>query len=112
MGVLVLLAKLVLLEAGGSVAPTRGRLSPAMPLPLLTTLLEAMGTTSMAPATLTLTGVPRVFTRGRLPATATSLLSALTVTATSPTSTRTARDTKALWGHALEHENVPLIITL
>merc|ERR1712117_19320 len=108
--VLVLLAKLVSLEAGGTVAPTRGRLSLAMPLPLLTTLLEVMGTTSMAPATPTLTGAPRVFTRGRLPATATSLLSAPTVTATTartpstvsrstamrPTSTRTARDTEAL----------------
>merc|ERR1719367_1516207 len=146
----VLLVKLVSLEAGGTVAPTRGRLSPAMPLPLPTTLLVAMdttstdlatltltglprastrgrlslamplplpttlladmATTSTAPATLTLTGAPRVFTRGRLPATATSLLSAPTVMATTartpstvsrstamrPTSTRTARDTKAL----------------
>merc|ERR1739836_123918 len=93
---------------------TRGRLSPAMPLPLPTTLLAVTDTTSTVPATPTLTGPPRVFTRGRLQATATSLLSALTATATTartpstalrlmatmPTSTRTAMDTKALSGHA------------
>merc|ERR1712218_354416 len=93
---------------------TRGRLSPATPLPLPTTLLAAMGTTSTVPATPTLTGPPRVFTRGRLPATATSLLSAPTAMATTartpstalrlmatmPTSTRTAMDTKALSGYA------------
>merc|ERR1712066_629197 len=62
----VLLVKLVSLEAGGTVAPTRGRLSPAMPLPLPTTLLVAMDTTSTDPATLTLTGLPRASTRGRL----------------------------------------------
>merc|ERR1712113_390561 len=45
---------------------TRGRLSPATPLLLLTTPLEATATTSMVPATLTPTGAPRVFTRGRL----------------------------------------------
>merc|ERR1712038_1849413 len=38
----------------------------ATPPLLLTTLLEAMATTSMVPATPTLTGAPRVFTRGRL----------------------------------------------
>merc|ERR1719367_2556865 len=62
----VLLVKLVSLEAGGSVAPTRGRLSPAMPLPSPTTLLVAMATTSTVPATLTPIGLPRASTRGRL----------------------------------------------
>merc|ERR1712045_641156 len=89
---------------------TRGRLSPAMLRLLPTTPLVAMGTTSTDLVTLTPTGASRVFTRGRLPATATNLWSALTVmattvrtpsmestsTVTTPTSTRTARDTKAL----------------
>merc|ERR1712045_188357 len=44
---------------------TRGKPSPAMPLPLPTTLLAATATTSTAPATPTLTGLPRVSTRGR-----------------------------------------------
>merc|ERR1711981_92151 len=45
---------------------TRGRLSPALPLPLPTTPLAVMDTTSTAPATPTPTGPPRVSTRGRL----------------------------------------------
>merc|ERR1712223_547986 len=45
---------------------TRGRLSPATPLPLPTTLLAVMDTTSTVPATPTLTGPPRESTRGRL----------------------------------------------
>merc|ERR1712165_268793 len=56
---------------------TRGRLSPAMLPPLLTTLLVATATTSTLPATPTPTGPPRVSTRGRLPATATSPCTAL-----------------------------------
>merc|ERR1712115_774002 len=61
---------------------TRGRLSPATPLPLPTTPLAATVTTSTAPATLMLTGPPRVSTRGRPLAPATRLLSVLTATAT------------------------------
>merc|ERR1711884_329605 len=45
---------------------TRGRLSPATPLPLPTTQLAVMDTTSMLPATPTLRGPPRVSTRGHL----------------------------------------------
>merc|ERR1712038_1190347 len=45
---------------------TRGRLSPAMPLPLPTTPLAVMDTTSTVPATPTLRGPPRVSTRGPL----------------------------------------------
>merc|ERR1739836_5615 len=41
---------------------TRGRLSPATPPPLPTTLLAVTDTTSTAPATPTPTGLPRVLT--------------------------------------------------
>merc|ERR1712066_104456 len=54
-----LLAKLVSWTEGG-VVPTRGRLSPAMPLPLLPPLLADMATTSTVLVPLTLTGAPRV----------------------------------------------------
>merc|ERR1712018_645036 len=60
-----------------AMATTRGRLSPATPLLSLTTPLEAMATTRMVPATPTLIGLPRVFTRGRLPARATSTLTVM-----------------------------------
>merc|ERR1712241_1656564 len=68
---------------------TRGRLSPATPLPLPTTPLAVMDTTSTVPATPTLTGPPRVSTRGRLsPATPlplpTTLLAAMGTTSTVP----------------------------
>merc|ERR1739836_326558 len=62
---------------------TRGRLSPATPLLLLTTPLVATATTSMALATPTPIGLPRVFTRGRPLAPATSRLSVATATAPS-----------------------------
>merc|ERR1712018_1000285 len=55
-----------------AMATTRGRLSPATPLLSLTTPLVATATTSTALATPTPIGLPRVFTRGRLPARATS----------------------------------------
>merc|ERR1739846_79390 len=45
---------------------TRGRPSLLTSPPLPTTLLVAMDTISTVPATLTSTGAPRVFTRGRL----------------------------------------------
>merc|ERR1719510_1584092 len=63
-------------------ATTRGRLSPATPLLSLTTPLEDTATTSTVPAPLTPTGAPRVFTRGRPLAPATSRLSVRTATAT------------------------------
>merc|ERR1712018_667957 len=68
---------------------TRGRLSPATPLPLPTTLLAVMDTTSTLPATPTPTGLPRVSTRGRLsPATPlplpTTLLPVTDTTSTAP----------------------------
>merc|ERR1719323_2360595 len=100
---------------------TRGRLS-LLTSPLLpTTLPVATDTTSTAPATLTSTGAPRVFTRGMplVPATRPSTAPTATgttartpstvsrSTATRPTSTRTVTDTEALSGHAKEHENVP-----
>merc|ERR1712117_152645 len=80
-------------------------------------------TTSMAPATLTSTGAPRVFTRGMPLVPATRLSTAPTATgttartpstvsrsmATRPTFTRTVTDTEALSGHAKEHENVPVV---
>merc|ERR1712018_661951 len=111
-------------------ATTRGRLSPAMPLPSLPTPLVATATTSTVLATPTPIGLPRVFTRGRPLAPATSRLSVATATATTartpstvlrsmattPRSTRLVMDTtlntttdsrtKALQGHAKEHENV------
>merc|ERR1719211_669283 len=58
-------------------ATTRGRLSPATPLLSLTTPLEDTATTSTVPATPTLRGLPRVFTRGRLPARATTTMPTL-----------------------------------
>merc|ERR1739836_79689 len=61
---------------------TRGRLSPATPLPLPTTPLVATATASTAPATPMSPGPPRVSTRGRPLAPATRLLSVLTATAT------------------------------
>merc|ERR1712187_752913 len=61
---------------------TRGRLSPATPLLLLTTPLVAMATTSTALATPTPVGLPRVFTRGRPLAPATSRLSVAIATDT------------------------------
>merc|ERR1711902_486310 len=105
---------------------TRGRLMPLSPTtspPLPTTLLVATDTTSTAPATLTSTGAPRVFTRGMPLAPATRPSTAPTATgttartpstvsrstATRPTSTRTVTDTEALSGHAKEHENVPVV---
>merc|ERR1719225_619666 len=57
-------------------ATTRGKLSPATPLLLLTTPLVDTATTSTVPATPTLIGLPRVFTRG--PPTATPLPSLTT----------------------------------
>merc|ERR1719510_1504806 len=66
---------------------SRGRLSPATPPPLPTTLLAVMDTTSTVPATPTPTGPPRVSTRGRLsPATPPPLpTTPLAVTATTST---------------------------
>merc|ERR1712038_2055903 len=67
-------------------ATTRGRLSPATPLLLLTTPLVDTATTRTVPATPTLIGLPRVFTRG--PPTATPLPSLTTpLEATATTST-------------------------
>merc|ERR1712165_694367 len=67
-------------------ATTRGKLSPATPLLLLTTPLVDTATTSTVPATPTLIGLPRVFTRG--PPTATPLPSLTTpLEATATTST-------------------------
>merc|ERR1719229_2080474 len=63
---------------------TRGRLSPAIPLLLLTTLLVVMATTSTVPATPTPIGLSRVFTRGKLPARATSMLTVMTAMTVCP----------------------------
>merc|ERR1712038_2205802 len=56
----------------------------ATPLPSLTTPLEATATTSTVPATPTLIGLPRVFTRGRLPARATSMGTVMMATTVCP----------------------------
>merc|ERR1712038_1340807 len=61
-------------------ATTRGRLSPATPLLSLTTPLEDTATTSTVPATPTLIGLPRVFTRGQATATTSTVPATLTPT--------------------------------
>merc|ERR1719229_1514272 len=87
-------------------------------------LLVATDITSMVKATLTPTGAPRVFTRGKPLATATSVWTDMTamdttartpsmvsrLMATMPMSMRTARGTEALLGHAKKYENVPVVI--
>merc|ERR1712098_776677 len=78
----------------------------------------------MVLATLIPTGAPRVFTRGKPLARATSTWTDMTamdttartpstvsrLMATMPTSMRTGRDTEALLGHAKKYENVPVVI--
>merc|ERR1712038_571127 len=110
-----------------TVTTTRGRPKPqslTMSLPLPTTPLVAMDTTSMVQAILTPIGAPKVFTRGKPLATATSMWTDMTamdttartpsmvsrLMATMPTSMRTARCTEALLGHAKKYENVPVVI--
>merc|ERR1719461_2202172 len=61
-----------------------------MSLLLPTTLLVATDTTSTAPATLTSTGAPRVFTRGRLSLLTSPLLPTTLLVATDTTSTAPA----------------------